>query len=94
MLDVRYKNFQNDVLTLRQLLEKLQPFNMKTVVAGLVALAGIVSADVALWGQCGGTGWTGETKCVAGAQCQYSNDYYSQCVPGMNVPAYPFSMSD
>ncbi|KAI1743375.1 glycoside hydrolase superfamily [Xylaria scruposa] len=55
---------------------------MKTVVAGLVALAGIVSADVALWGQCGGTGWTGETKCVAGAQCQYSNDYYSQCVPG------------
>ncbi|KAI0190924.1 glycoside hydrolase superfamily [Xylaria flabelliformis] len=55
---------------------------MKTVVAGLAALTGIVSADVALWGQCGGKGWTGETNCVAGAQCQYGNDYYSQCVPG------------
>ncbi|KAI8955533.1 glycoside hydrolase superfamily [Xylaria longipes] len=55
---------------------------MKIVVAGLVALTSIVSADVALWGQCGGIGWTGETTCVTGAQCQYSNEYYSQCVPG------------
>ncbi|KAI0467225.1 glycoside hydrolase superfamily [Xylaria cf. heliscus] len=55
---------------------------MKATVTGLIALAGIVSADVALWGQCGGINWTGETTCVSGAHCQYSNDYYSQCVPG------------
>ncbi|KAH8163107.1 hypothetical protein CIB48_g5130 [Xylaria polymorpha] len=53
---------------------------MKTVIAGLVALAGIVSADVALYGQCG-VNWTGETKCVAGSHCQSQNDYYSQCLP-------------
>ncbi|KAI0452347.1 glycoside hydrolase superfamily [Xylaria acuta] len=61
---------------------KLKSLNMKTVIAGLVALTSIVSADVALWGQCGGISWTGETTCVTGAHCQYSNEYYSQCVPG------------
>ncbi|KAI0446438.1 glycoside hydrolase superfamily [Xylaria telfairii] len=55
---------------------------MKTVIAGLAALAGIASADVALYGQCGGVNWTGETKCVSGSHCQYQNDYYSQCLPG------------
>ncbi|KAJ8104624.1 hypothetical protein ONZ43_g7762 [Nemania bipapillata] len=55
---------------------------MKAVAAGLVTLAGIVSADVALYGQCGGINYTGETTCVAGAHCQYMNDYYSQCLAG------------
>ncbi|GAP85366.1 putative endo- -beta-mannosidase protein [Rosellinia necatrix] len=55
---------------------------MKAIAAGLVTLAGIASAEVALWGQCGGIGYTGETTCVAGAQCQVQNDYYYQCVPG------------
>ncbi|OIW34176.1 hypothetical protein CONLIGDRAFT_697114 [Coniochaeta ligniaria NRRL 30616] len=32
------------------------------------------------WGQCGGTGWTGPTACVAGSTCTYSNQYYSQCL--------------
>ncbi|KAJ2991211.1 hypothetical protein NUW58_g2596 [Xylaria curta] len=58
---------------------------MKAVVTGLAALAGIVSADVALWGQCGGIGYTGETKCATGASCQISNEYYSQCVPGTDA---------
>ncbi|KAG8985180.1 hypothetical protein FRB94_011070 [Tulasnella sp. JGI-2019a] len=40
-----------------------------------------VSADVALYGQCGLT-YTGDTVCVTGAVCQYQNDYYSQCVAG------------
>ncbi|KAI0877824.1 glycoside hydrolase superfamily [Hypoxylon argillaceum] len=55
---------------------------MKAVAAGLVTLAGIASADVVLYGQCGGINYTGETTCVAGAHCQYVNDYYSQCLAG------------
>ncbi|KAL7892666.1 glycoside hydrolase superfamily [Trichoderma sp. SZMC 28014] len=33
-----------------------------------------------LYGQCGGTGWSGATCCSSGT-CTYSNPYYSQCVP-------------
>jgi hypothetical protein len=36
----------------------------------------------ALWGQCGGQGWSGATCCAAGSTCTYSNPYYSQCLPG------------
>ena len=34
------------------------------------------------YGQCGGIGWTGPTKCEAGTTCQKQtgNDYYSQCL--------------
>jgi hypothetical protein len=30
----------------------------------------------------GGIGWSGATTCVNGYTCTFSNDYYSQCVPG------------
>ncbi|RDB24215.1 putative endo-1,4-beta-xylanase C [Hypsizygus marmoreus] len=53
-------------------------------VAALVSfaiLAQHVSA-VAVWGQCGGIGYNGDTKCDAGSTCVYSNDWYSQCLPG------------
>jgi len=33
----------------------------------------------ALYGQCGGTGWSGATCCSSGT-CTVSNPYYSQCV--------------
>jgi len=33
-----------------------------------------------LWGQCGGSGWTGPTCCVEGAACRVQNEWYSQCV--------------
>ncbi|KAI0321694.1 hypothetical protein OF83DRAFT_1161676 [Amylostereum chailletii] len=33
------------------------------------------------YGQCGGQGWTGPTVCTSGFVCQFSNDFYSQCVP-------------
>jgi arabinoxylan arabinofuranohydrolase len=33
----------------------------------------------ALYGQCGGSGWTGPTCCSSGT-CKYSNDWYSQCL--------------
>ncbi|POS70224.1 glycosyl hydrolase family 10 [Diaporthe helianthi] len=34
----------------------------------------------ALWGQCGGLGWTGPTVCAAPYTCTVSNAYYSQCL--------------
>jgi O-glycosyl hydrolase len=33
----------------------------------------------ALYGQCGGSGWTGATCCAQGT-CKFSNDWYSQCL--------------
>ncbi|KAF3903477.1 hypothetical protein ABW20_dc0107458 [Dactylellina cionopaga] len=33
----------------------------------------------ALWGQCGGIGWTG-AKCCSAGTCKVSNAYYSQCL--------------
>ncbi|KAI0751836.1 glycoside hydrolase superfamily [Daedaleopsis nitida] len=59
--------------------------------AALVALATVVAVPanaVAVWGQCGGTGWTGGTTCDAGNSCVKLNDYYSQCQPGA-APAPP-----
>ncbi|KAK3335831.1 putative cellulase precursor [Cercophora scortea] len=44
--------------------------------------AGTALAEVGAWGQCGGNGWTGEKVCIAGYTCKYSNDWYSQCLPG------------
>ncbi|EPS40743.1 hypothetical protein H072_5397 [Dactylellina haptotyla CBS 200.50] len=32
-----------------------------------------------LYGQCGGSGWTGPTTCAQGT-CTFSNTYYSQCL--------------
>ncbi|KAK1757801.1 putative cellulose binding protein, partial [Echria macrotheca] len=34
----------------------------------------------ARWGQCGGLGWTGCTVCEAPYTCQFSNNWYSQCL--------------
>ncbi|KAG9020985.1 hypothetical protein FS837_007693, partial [Tulasnella sp. UAMH 9824] len=50
------------------------------LVTGLLALG--INAQSAVWGQCGGIGWTGPTTCVAGSTCVKSNDWYSQCIPG------------
>ncbi|KAJ5929885.1 hypothetical protein N7454_006835 [Penicillium verhagenii] len=43
-------------------------------------LVGLVSAQVAPYGQCGGISYTGTTTCEAGWVCQYQNEWYSQCV--------------
>ncbi|KAK1753670.1 glycoside hydrolase superfamily [Echria macrotheca] len=32
------------------------------------------------WGQCGGQGWTGPTRCQSPYTCQVSNPWYSQCL--------------
>ncbi|OBT57318.1 hypothetical protein VE04_03184 [Pseudogymnoascus sp. 24MN13] len=47
-------------------------------------LAGPAVAQQAVWGQCGGMGWTGPTTCVSGTTCTFSNAWYSQCLPGGN----------
>jgi hypothetical protein len=36
----------------------------------------------AVWGQCGGQNWTGATCCASGSTCTFSNQWYSQCLPG------------
>ncbi|KAJ4292640.1 hypothetical protein N0V90_009303 [Kalmusia sp. IMI 367209] len=40
------------------------------------------SGSVAVYGQCGGSGFTGATECASGASCVVMNDWYSQCIPG------------
>ncbi|KAI9052024.1 hypothetical protein LZ554_004278 [Drepanopeziza brunnea f. sp. 'monogermtubi'] len=37
-------------------------------------------ATAPLYGQCGGSGWTGPTVCASGT-CKASSAYYSQCLP-------------
>ncbi|KAK4221801.1 glycoside hydrolase superfamily [Podospora fimiseda] len=32
------------------------------------------------WGQCGGQGWNGPTRCQSPYTCTYSNPWYSQCL--------------
>ena len=34
-----------------------------------------------MYGQCGGQGYAGPTKCVASATCKTQNAYYAQCTP-------------
>ncbi|PQE29576.1 fungal cellulose binding domain-containing protein [Rutstroemia sp. NJR-2017a BBW] len=53
-----------------------------TFITFLFLSGSVVHAQSPLYGQCGGSGWTGSTTCVSGSCCTYSNDYYSQCLPG------------
>ncbi|KAJ5017429.1 putative pectin lyase C [Colletotrichum sp. SAR 10_99] len=43
------------------------------------ASSGSGSGSVALYGQCGGQGYSGATSCASG-KCEVVNDWYSQCV--------------
>ncbi|KAK4219867.1 Xyloglucanase [Rhypophila decipiens] len=38
------------------------------------------TAESERWGQCGGIGWTGPTKCKSPWQCKPQNDWYHQCL--------------
>lgn len=57
---------------------------MRTSALFALTLSSFALAQSPLYGQCGGIGWTGSTTCVSGACCQYSNDWYSQCLPCSN----------
>ncbi|KAL4727994.1 hypothetical protein ACLX1H_004701 [Fusarium chlamydosporum] len=48
----------------------------------IVAFAPAALAQSAIWGQCGGQGWSGSKTCQSGLTCEKINDYYYQCVPG------------
>lgn len=37
------------------------------------------TTSVPLYGQCGGSGWTGGTTCASGT-CKYASEWYSQCL--------------
>ena len=55
----------------------------------LAAAAALLAPAYAqqLYGQCGGTGYSGGTTCPAGSSCSVVNPYYSQCVPGAGSSA-------
>ncbi|KAL3291891.1 4-O-methyl-glucuronoyl methylesterase [Colletotrichum asianum] len=50
--------------------------------AAVVVLSAHAVAQQGAWAQCGGIGHTGGTTCITGYYCRYTNDWYSQCVPG------------
>ncbi|APA07595.1 hypothetical protein sscle_03g023650 [Sclerotinia sclerotiorum 1980 UF-70] len=55
---------------------------LKNVLLAAAAVAPTVYAQGAGYSQCGGQGWSGATTCVSGFTCTYTNEYYSQCLPG------------
>ncbi|KAF8586781.1 glycoside hydrolase family 5 protein [Ramaria rubella] len=60
-----------------------------SLVALSTAFAPAVLAQSPVWGQCGGTGWSGATTCASGSTCVFSNPYYSQCLPGSVTTVVP-----
>jgi len=57
------------------------PTTLVTKTASSVSTVATSSAGTAaLYGQCGGSTWTGPTTCASGT-CKESSAYYSQCVP-------------
>jgi len=52
------------------------------VAPGSILLAQSCSA---VYGQCGGTGWTGATCCASGSTCVANGPYYSQCIPNTST---------
>ncbi|KAL2061002.1 hypothetical protein VTL71DRAFT_9054 [Oculimacula yallundae] len=54
---------------------------MWSILVGLSVVTA-VSAQSGAYGQCGGKDWKGATTCVSGYVCTFSNEYYSQCIPG------------
>ncbi|KFA51865.1 hypothetical protein S40293_04127 [Stachybotrys chartarum IBT 40293] len=61
------------------------------------ALCTVAVAQVAVYGQCGGNGYQGETACASGSSCVVSNEWYSQCLPGATggtTPAPPVEEED
>ncbi|EQC31242.1 hypothetical protein SDRG_11166 [Saprolegnia diclina VS20] len=39
------------------------------------------AAEINVWGQCGGNGFSGNYRCADGSSCIKVNDAYSQCQP-------------
>ncbi|KAH8668931.1 glycoside hydrolase superfamily [Xylariales sp. PMI_506] len=55
----------------------------KSVTPSVTAVAAAAATSIqTLWGQCGGSGYSGATSCSSGAVCTSVNQYYYQCVSG------------
>ncbi|KAK0624868.1 glycoside hydrolase superfamily [Bombardia bombarda] len=63
---------------------------MKTsILASVLATTGTALAQGAAYAQCGGINFNGAKTCIAGYTCTYSNDWYSQCLPGAAATTAP-----
>ncbi|KIO30746.1 glycoside hydrolase family 5 protein [Tulasnella calospora MUT 4182] len=59
------------------------PLNSR-IISSLVFVAGLAhvgSCTVGLWGQCGGSSYSGDTTCESGSKCVALNDWFWQCQP-------------
>ncbi|KAJ3128500.1 hypothetical protein HK100_009147 [Physocladia obscura] len=56
-------------------------------ISSLAAIGVLAQSCASLYGQCGGSGWTGPTCCVAGSVCtpQNGGTYYYQCLVGSSA---------
>ena len=61
----------------------------KIVVLAALGASAYAASPVAVYGQCGGIGYTGSTTCASGSHCVVSNSYYSQCLPGSGSGSTP-----
>ena len=68
-------------------------YSLRAASALISAFSFTVYAQQSVWGQCGGSGWSGSTNCAAGATCVILNDYYSQCQPGTASTTFHTSTS-
>ncbi|KAJ3209573.1 hypothetical protein HDU83_006974 [Entophlyctis luteolus] len=61
--------------------ENFQPKLARTAIAGaFLGLAEESGGCASLYGQCGGSSYTGPTCCTIGSVCQVQSTYWSQCV--------------
>lgn len=51
-----------------------------TTLATVTTTTSASAATQTIYGQCGGSGWTGPTACASGSTCKQSNQWYSQCL--------------
>jgi len=61
----------------------------KVIVLAAFGASAYAASPVAVYGQCGGIGYTGSTTCASGSHCVVSNSYYSQCLPGSGSGSTP-----
>ncbi|KAJ5979581.1 Endoglucanase-4 [Penicillium waksmanii] len=55
--------------------------SQSTTFATTTSSSGGSASTQSVYGQCGGSGWSGATVCNLQATCTAYNDYYAQCVP-------------
>ncbi|GME70689.1 unnamed protein product [Ambrosiozyma monospora] len=60
--------------------QKILILLLSSMLAHTAPTADSGSGTAALYGQCGGSNWSGATQCADGATCVSQNPYYSQCI--------------